>query len=104
MFLARVLGAVVATKKDEAMKGHRLLILRPMLVDQADPPSLKAGSNTVIAVDTVGAGKGDMVLFCQGSSARQATGLKTLPVDTAVIGLVDHVEALGHTLYANDQG
>ncbi len=95
MFLARVIGAVVSTKKDEAMRGRKLLLLRPMLVDEADPAQFRPGANTIVAVDTLGAGSGDLVLFCQGSSARQATGMKSLPIDAAVVGLVDTVEVLG---------
>ena len=98
MFLARVIGSVVSTKKDETMRGRKLLLLRPMLVDESDPAKLRAGSNTVVAVDGVGAGVGDLVLFCQGSSARQATGMKSLPIDAAVVGHVDTVEVLGKRL------
>jgi ethanolamine utilization protein EutN len=95
MFLARVIGSVVSTKKDETMRGQKLLLLRPVLVDEADPTKLRSGANTIVAVDALGAGLGDLVLFCQGSSARQATGMKPLPIDAAVIGLVDTVEVLG---------
>lgn len=95
MFLARVIGAVVSTKKDETMRGRKLLILRPMLVDESNPAQFRPGSSTIVAVDSLGAGIGDLVLFCQGSSARQAAGMKSLPIDAAVIGLVDTVEVLG---------
>jgi ethanolamine utilization protein EutN len=95
MFLARVIGSVVSTKKDETMRGRKLLLLLPVLVDESDPTNLRSGANTVVAVDALGAGVGDLVLFCQGSSARQATGMKPLPIDAAVIGLVDTVEVLG---------
>jgi len=98
MYLARVIGAVVSTKKDEAMSGRKLLLLRPMLVDEASPAKFRPGANTIVAVDSLGAGAGDLVLFCQGSSARQAAGMKSLPIDAAVIGLVDTVEVLGHRL------
>jgi ethanolamine utilization protein EutN len=98
MFLARVIGSVVSTKKDETMRGQKLLLLRPMLVDEAKPAKFRAGANTIVAVDSLGAGSGDLVLFCQGSSARQASGMKTLPVDAAVVGLVDSVEVLGKRL------
>ena len=76
MFLARVEGSVVATKKDEGMSGQKMLLLRPQLVDEDDPTRFRAGKNTIVAVDTVGAGIGEMVLFCQGSSARLAEKLK----------------------------
>ena len=95
MFLARVIGSVVSTKKDDTMRGQKLLLLRPLLVDEANPAQFRNGANTIVAVDALGAGNGDLVLFCQGSSARQATGMKPLPVDAAVVGLVDTVEVLG---------
>ncbi|HWL14654.1 MAG TPA: EutN/CcmL family microcompartment protein [Opitutus sp.] len=98
MFLARVIGSVVSTKKDETMRGRKLLLLRPMLVDESDPAKLRPGANTIVAVDALGAGTGDLVLFCQGSSARQTTGMKTLPIDAAVVGHVDTVEVLGKRL------
>ncbi len=98
MFLARVIGSVVSTKKDEIMRGRKLLLLRPMLVDEQNPAQFRSGQNTVVAVDSLGAGAGDLVLFCQGSSARQATGMKALPIDAAVVGLVDTVEVLGQRL------
>lgn len=99
MFLARVIGAVVATKKDGALTGRKLLLLRPLVVDEADPTRLRSGVNTVVAVDTLGAGADELVLFCQGSSARQAGGMKSLPVDAVVVGIVDAVDVLGHKVY-----
>jgi ethanolamine utilization protein EutN len=102
MFLARVIGSVVSTKKDAAMMGRTLLLLRPLLVDESQPGKLRPGQNTVVAVDTLGAGKGECVLFCQGSSARMADGMKALPIDAAVIGIVDRVEVLGETVLCAD--
>lgn len=99
MFLARVIGSVVATKKDAAMTGRKLLLLRPLVVDEASPDRLRAGSNTLVAFDSLGAGVDEIVLFCQGSSARQAEGMKTLPVDAVVIGIVDTVDVLGRKIY-----
>jgi ethanolamine utilization protein EutN len=99
MFLARVIGSVVSTKKDEAMTGRKLLVLRPLLVDEADPSKFRPGVNTVVAVDTLGAGADEVVLFCQGSSARQAKGMKSLPVDAVVVGIVDTVDVLNRKIY-----
>lgn len=99
MFLAEVIGQVVATKKDEQMTGRKLLMLRPKLVDDKDPTRFKDGANTIVAIDTVGAGEGELVLFCQGSSARNAQGLKSIPVDAAIVAIIDRVEILGKTLY-----
>jgi ethanolamine utilization protein EutN len=99
MFLARVEGSVVATKKDASMSGRKLLLLRPQLVDEKDPSKFRPGSNTIVAVDSVGAGVGEMVLFCQGSSARLAPNLKDAPVDAVIIGIVDTVDVLGKEIY-----
>lgn len=99
MFLARVEGSVVATKKDPSMSGRKLLVLRPQLVDDKDPSKFRPGANSIIAVDSVGAGIGELVLFCQGSSARLAPNLKEAPVDAVIIGIVDAVDVLGKQIY-----
>jgi len=99
MFLAVVIGQVVSTKKDELMVGRTLLLLRPKLVDDQDPSKFKDGQNTIVAVDTLGAGEGELVLFCQGSSARAAKGLKNIPVDAAIVAIIDRVEVHGKTIY-----
>ncbi len=101
MYLGKVIGSVVSTKKDESMRGRKLLMIRPMLVDPEHPDRFKPGSNTIVAIDTLGAGEGELVMFAQGSSARQADGLKELPVDAAIVGLVDTVRVLGQTTYAS---
>jgi len=100
MFLARVEGSVVATKKDASMSGRKLLILRPQLVDEKDPTKFRSGTNTIVAVDSVGCGTGELVLFCQGSSARLAPNLKEAPVDAVIIGIVDSVDVLGKQVYS----
>jgi ethanolamine utilization protein EutN len=100
MFLARVEGSVVSTKKDPSMNGRKLLLLRPQLVDDKDPSKFRPGANTIVAVDTVGAGLGEMVMFCQGSSARLAPNLKDAPVDAVIIGIVDSVDVLGKQIYS----
>ena len=99
MFLARVEGSVVATKKDPSMSGRKMLVLRPQLVDDKDPTKFRPGNNTIVAVDSVGAGIGELVLFCQGSSARLAPNLKEAPVDAVIIGIVDTVDVLGKEIY-----
>jgi ethanolamine utilization protein EutN len=99
MFLARVEGAVVATKKDPSLGGRKLLLLRPQLVDDKDPTRFRPGGNTIVAVDSVGAGIGELVMFCQGSSARLAPNLKEAPVDAVIIGIVDTVDVFGTEVY-----
>ncbi len=99
MYLAKVIGSVVSTKKDGTMKGRKLMLVRPMLVDPQKPKQFKPGSNTIVCVDTIGAGEGELVLIVQGSSARQADDLKTMPVDAAIVGIVDTVDVLGQKTY-----
>jgi len=103
MFLALVEGSVVATKKDPSMDGRKLLLVRPQLVDDKDPTKFRPGANTIIAVDSVGAGIGELVMFCQGSSARLAPNLKDAPVDAVIIGIVDTVDVLGQQIYSARQ-
>ena len=86
MIIARILGTVVATQKDERLLGKKLLIVRPVNVDGTDT------TGYVVAVDTVGAGFHEKVLVVAGSSARLAQGLKDAPVDAAVVGVIDTVD------------
>ena len=86
MILAKVVGTVVATRKDPRLVGTKLLIAR------AVDPRGKADGNYVVAVDTVDAGFGETVLIVSGSSARMASGMKDSPVDAAIVGIVDTVE------------
>jgi ethanolamine utilization protein EutN len=103
MFLAKVEGTVVSTKKEASMGGRKLLLLRPQLVDDKDPGKFRPGVNTIVAVDSIGAGLNEMVMFCQGSSARLAAGLKDAPIDAVVIGIVDSVDVLGRQIYSAKQ-
>ena len=81
------------------MNGRKLLLLRPQLVDEKDPTKFRPGMNTIVAVDSLGAGIGELVMFCQGSSARLAPNLKEAPVDAVIIGIVDAVDVLGKQIY-----
>ena len=85
------------------MNGRKLLLLRPQLVDDKDPTKFRPGVNTIVAVDSVGSGIGELVMFCQGSSARLAPNLKDAPVDAVVIGIVDTVDVLGKQIYTSRQ-
>ena len=100
LVVARVEGAIVATKKDPSMSGRKMLLLRPQLVDDKDPTKFRPGANTIVAVDSVGAGIGEMVMFTQGSSARLAPGMKDAPVDAVIIGIVDSVDVLGQQIFS----
>jgi microcompartment protein CcmK/EutM len=85
MILARVVGNVVATRKDARLEGKKLLILKPV------SPEGTPESGYVIAVDTVGAGSHETVIAVSGSSARMADGCKDKPVDLAIVGIVDTI-------------
>jgi len=85
MILARVVGTVVATRKDPRLEGKKLLILKPI------SPEGKDESGYVVAVDTVSAGYKEKVIAVSGSSARMAEGCKDIPIDTAIVGIVDDV-------------
>jgi microcompartment protein CcmK/EutM len=85
MLLARVVGSIVATRKDPRLEGKTLLIVKPVAPDGKDDGSY------VIAVDTVGAGYREKVIVVQGSSARMAQGCKDKPVDASIVGIVDTV-------------
>ncbi len=89
MLIARILGTVVATQKDERLRGQKLLIVRPVNLDGTDT------SSYVVAVDTVGAGFHERVLVVAGSSARLAAGMKDVPVDAAIVGVIDTVDLNG---------
>ena len=103
MFLARVTGSVVATQKVSSMVGQKLLIVDPLRVDEQEQRSLVSTGRTFIVVDTVGAGEGEVVLCVQGSSARFTDETKTLPVDAAIVGIIDRVSLSSNTIFrAND--
>jgi ethanolamine utilization protein EutN len=85
MLLARVVGTVVATRKDPRLEGHKLLIVKPVTPDGKDE------SGYLVAIDTVSAGNKELVLTVSGSSARMADGCKDKPVDCVIVGIVDDV-------------
>lgn len=95
MFLAHVTGHIVATQKVETMVGQKLLVVEPLRVDEQNKDRLYPTGRTFIVVDTVGAGEGEVVLCVQGSSARFTPQTRELPVDAAIVGIVDEV-SLGH--------
>ena len=86
MLLAKIVGTVVATRKDPRLVSNKLLVVRPV------DPRGKGDGNYLVAVDTVDAGVGEIVLIVSGSSARMASGMKDCPVDAAIVGIIDAVE------------
>ncbi len=102
MILARVEGSVVSTKKNVKMTGAKFLFVRPLLVDPANLTGFKPGTNTIIAVDDLGAGEGEVVLIAQGSSARLGAKDKDTPIDAIVIGIVDTVDVQKKVVYRSN--
>ena len=103
MFLARVTGSVVASQKVVSMIGQKLLTVDPLRVDEKDGGKLKPTGRTFVVVDAVGAGEGQVVLIVQGSSARFTPETKPLPVDAAIIGIVDTVQVQGEIVFKNEE-
>ncbi len=86
MLLAHVVGTVVSTVKDERLQGVPLLVLRP--ATGAAPTE----AATFVAVDSVGAGRGDLVLVAQGSAARETVATRSVPTDATIVAILDRNE------------
>lgn len=86
MILARVIGTVWATRKDERLQGLKLQIVRPVSL------ALKDREGFLVAVDAVGAGVGEVVLVVQGSSARQTAATESKAVDATIMAIVDKLD------------
>ena len=86
MFLGKVVGTVWSTKKDDKLVGAKFLIVRKLDLD------LKEKSDFVVAVDSVGAGEGEVVLVATGSSSRQTHFTQDKPVDAVIMAIVDKLD------------
>ena len=86
MILGKVIGTVWSTKKDESLVGSKLLIVRQLDIE------MKELSNFTIAVDSCGAGEGEIVLVATGSSARQTVTTKNKPIDSVIMAIVDKLD------------
>ena len=86
MRIGKVIGTVVATRKDEKLIGNKLMITQPLDL------SLKSKGEPFVAVDTVGAGVGEIVLFVSGTAGRIAARKLDSPIDAAIVGIVDNVD------------
>jgi microcompartment protein CcmK/EutM len=93
MLLGKVVGTVVSTKKEPTLDGSTFLIVRGLDVEG------KPTSSLVVAVDAVGAGVGEVVLYASGSSARQTEMTKDRPVDAVIMAIVDQLEVGGTLTY-----
>lgn len=94
MQLARVIGNVVSTVKNEALQGRKLMVIQPL------DGGLKAAGKFIIAVDSVGAGPGELVFWCRGKEASFPFEGSDVPTDCTIVGIVDseeHVTSMGAT-------
>ncbi len=98
MLIGKVVGTVVASRKEEKLEGVKLLVLKQVDVEGRE------GSNYVVAVDAVGAGVGEVVLYASGSSARQTVITDKRPVDAVVMAIIDQWEVGGKTKYRKVEG
>jgi microcompartment protein CcmK/EutM len=93
MVMGKVVGTVVSTRKEEELTGLKLLLVRA-----CDSDGKPTGA-TIVAVDAVGAGVGEVVLYASGSSARQTKVTKDRPVDATIMAIVDEIEIDGAARY-----
>jgi microcompartment protein CcmK/EutM len=96
MLMGKVMGTVVSTRKEQELEGLKLLVLRGMDLEG------NVTGPVVVAVDAVGAGVGEVVLYCSGSSARQTKVTKDRPVDATVMAIVDQLEVGGTLKYVKE--
>lgn len=85
MFIGKVVGNVVSTKKTDTLTGHRFLIVS--LLDSSYSPEEK--EKRMVAIDLIGAGRGEYVLISTGSSARVMLPDPNTPVDASIVGIID---------------
>lgn len=97
MILARVVGSVVSTHKTETIEGIKFLLLEKVKI-----PSLEGTGDFVVAMDSVGAGIGEIVFYVSGSSARMTETTKGKPADATIVGIVDNIEKDGKYIYSKD--
>lgn len=96
MLIGKVVGTVISTNKEKELEGLKFLLVRGMDLEN------KATSTLVVAVDAVGAGVGEVVLYASGSSARQTRVTKDRPVDATIMAIVDQVEVGGKLTYLKE--
>ncbi|MEX1042987.1 MAG: EutN/CcmL family microcompartment protein [Pirellulaceae bacterium] len=102
MFIAKVTGSVISTQKVSSMVGQKLLIVEPYRLEPTGRNRLVTTGRTFVAADMMGAGVGDYVLLTQGSSARMTPETKPLPIDCAVIGIVDQAHIGADCVYSRE--
>lgn len=94
MILAKVIGTVVATRKDDKLVGQKIQLVQPVSLNDMQPDG-----KPLVALDAVGAGEGEIVMVCSGSSARQTSRTKDTPCDAVIMAIVDSLEVAGKTVF-----
>ena len=94
MQLAKVIGSVISTRKCDRLEGMKLLVAVPIDMD-----TFKEKGSPFVTVDTVGAGEGEIVMWCGGSSSRATEMTTNKPVDSSIVGIVDFVDIEGKRVY-----
>ncbi|MDO0825825.1 EutN/CcmL family microcompartment protein [Desulfosporosinus nitroreducens] len=91
MILARVIGNVWSTRKDESLRGLKFLVVQPVTLSYHEDgtPRLQEIGHTLIAADQIGAGEDEIVMVASGSSARQGLANNSIPVDATIVGIID---------------
>jgi len=95
MYIGRVIGTAVATRKDEKLVGSKLLITQPLNIE------LKPIGEPLIGVDTVGAGIGELVIYVKGTASRIAARKMDSPIDISIVGIIDSMDVHKETLGGN---
>lgn len=91
MILARVIGHVWSTRKEESLRGLKFLVVQPVTLsyDEEGAALLTEQGNSLIAADQIGAGESEIVMVASGSSARQGLPNHNIPIDAIIVGIID---------------
>lgn len=91
MILARVIGHVWSTRKEESLRGLKFLVIQPVTLTYREDgtPKLEETGNSLIAADQIGAGEDEIVMVAGGSSARQGLANNSIPIDATIVGIID---------------
>ncbi|AET67542.1 carbon dioxide concentrating mechanism/carboxysome shell protein [Desulfosporosinus orientis DSM 765] len=91
MILARVIGHVWSTRKEESLRGLKFLVVQPVTLSYLEDgtPKLEETGNSLIAADQIGAGEDEIVMVASGSSARQGLANNSVPIDATIVGIID---------------
>ena len=94
MLVGRVKGNVVSTNKSEKLHGLKLLLIVPIVLD-----TMQEKGSPVVAIDAVGAGEGEVVMCCSGSSSRQTSFTENKPSDLAIVAIIDSIDLMGERIF-----